>query len=151
MLGEGASAGRPLLVSVGGGVIAANAAGAGGPLGTRLGLTGDGGVARVDVRDGDCVVAWRTDLVAPRAGLALSQQTGLLYAATKPHSWWGVNAWYLTALDARTGRVAFSVRTGRSNRVAATDGGLALGPEGGAYLAARAGIVRVHDRMLRGN
>ena len=150
---EDASAAERSLVSVGRGVIVANIAGYGGPLGTAPRPTADGGLARVDVVGRRLLGG--LDLRRGRAAsvlVALSQGTGLLYAVTKPHSWWGVNAWYLTGLDARTGRAAFSVRTGRGNRVAVTPGGHALGPDGGAYLAARAGIVRVHDRTpVRGS
>ncbi|WP_372729706.1 hypothetical protein [Nocardioides sp.] len=138
------------LVSVGSGVVVTNTHGAGGPLGTRLGMTGDGGLTRVDVAGGDCAIRWRSDQVVPGTTPALSQRTGLLYASTKPHSWWGVNAWYLTAIDARTGRRVFSVRTGRSNRHATTPGGLSLGPGDAAYLATRSGLVRVQDKQVAG-
>ena len=42
----------------------------------------------------------------------MSLANGLAYAYTKKPNWWGVSAWYLTALDVTTGRTVFSVRTG---------------------------------------
>ena len=134
------------LVAVGSGVIVENNHGSRGLLSTALGMTTDGGLARVDVAGGECSVAWRSDAVAPQTAPVLSQRTGLVYAHTLPHSWWGVTAWYLTAIDARTGRTVFSVRTGVGRLFADRDGAVTLGPDGAAYVATRAGLVRVHDR-----
>ena len=112
VFGEDEGAAESSLVSLGTGVVVSNTYGYAGPLSTVLGRTTPGGLARVDVAEGDCAVTWTSDAVAPSSTPKLSQATGLVYAYTKRHSWWGVDAWYLTALDARTGRTTFAVRTG---------------------------------------
>lgn len=133
------------LVPVGDGVVVENNHGHNGPLSTILGRTTDAGLARVDVADGRCRVAWTSPEAAPSADPVLSRATGLLYAHTKQHSWWGADAWYLTAIDVRSGRRVFGVRTGLGP-LAASDGGIRLAPDGSAYVATLGGLVRVHDR-----
>jgi hypothetical protein len=120
--------------------------GYGGLLSTTLGRVTEPGVARVDVRAGACSLAWTADLVAAGGGPTLSPATGLLYVTTKRRSWWGASAWYLSAIDVRTGRSVFSVRTGLG---AAYDGGRAapvLGRDGAVYVPTVSGLVRVRDR-----
>ena len=94
----------------------------------------------------ECTVGWRSDEIAPTSVAKVSLATGLVYAYTTRPSCWGVSAWYLTAIDARTGETAFSVRTGPgllfNNHYAA----VTLGPDGSAYVATLAGMVRVRDR-----
>ena len=128
------SATESSLVAVGGGVVVQNNHGYSGPVSTMLGRTTDAGLARVDVVGGKCVVRWTSDQAAPSAGPRLSLANGLLYTYTKRHSWWGANAWYLTALDVRTGRSVFSVRTGL--------GSLLDGHYGGGDRPGRVGVRR---------
>lgn len=142
---DDASAAEGSLVAVGRGVVVANTHGYDGPLRTLLGRVPAGGLARVDVVGRECVPAWTSPAVAPSATPALAPASGLLYAWTKRRSWWGVDAWYLAALDVRTGRPAFSVRTGRSPLHDTHRSALALGPDGAAYAATLAGLVRVRD------
>ena len=72
--------------------------------------------------------------------------TGLLYTWTKPHSWWGADAWYLTAIDVRTGRTAFRVRAGLGWLRDSSYGPVTLAPDGTAYVGTLGGLVRVRDR-----
>lgn len=137
------------LVPVGDGLIVENNHGHDGPLSTILGRTTDPGLARVDVADGTCRVAWTSAEAAPSADPALSRASGLLYAHTKQHSWWGADAWYLTAIDVRTGRRVFGVRTGLGP-LAASRGGVRIAPDGSAYVATVGGLVRIHDRHTAG-
>ena len=58
---------------------------------------------------------------------------------------WGVSAWYLTAIDVRTGRTAFSVRTGLGTLMNNHYSAITLAPDGSAYVATLAGMVRVRD------
>jgi hypothetical protein len=140
------SATESSLVAVGGGVVVENNHGYSGPVSTMLGRTTDAGLARVDVVGGKCVVRWTSDQAAPSAGPRLSLANGLLYAYTKRHSWWGANAWYLTALDVRTGRSVFSVRTGLGSLLDGHYGEVAISPDGSAYVATLGGLVRIRDR-----
>ena len=50
--------------------------------------------------------------------------------------------WYLTAIDARTGETAFSVRTGTGTMSNNHYAAVTLAPDGSAYIATLAGIVR---------
>lgn len=138
------------LVPIGDGVIVENNHGYDGPLSTILGRTTDAGLARVDVAGGKCRVVWTSTETAPSADAALSPANGLLYAHTKQHSWWGADAWYLTAIDARTGRRVFGVRTGLGQFAASHHGGVTIAPDGSAYVATMGGLVRIHDRRRAG-
>jgi hypothetical protein len=131
------------LVPDGGGVLVQNVDGYDGPQSTILGRTTPGGIARVLP---DCDVAWTADVDAPSGAPAVAPEAGLAYAYTKRHSWLGVNAWYLTALDLRTGRTVFSVRTGLGVLRDNHHGEVALGPDASAYVPVLGGLVRVHDR-----
>lgn len=143
--GESATAGS--LVAVGpSGVVVENTYGYTGLLRTVLGRTTPGGLARVDVVDGECGVVWTSDQVAPTSVAKVSLATGLVYAYTKRRSVLGVNAWYFTAIDARTGRTAFSVRTGIGTMFNNHRSAVTLGPDGAAYVATLTGLVRVRDR-----
>ena len=137
------------LVPVGDGVVVENNHGHDGPLSTVLGRTTDAGLARVDVTGGRCRVAWTSTEAAPSADPVLSSHNGLLYAHTKQHSWWGADAWYLTAIDARSGRRVFGVRTGLGP-LAASHAGVTIAPDGSAYVTTLGGLVRVHDRHTAG-
>ena len=91
-------------------------------------------------------MVWTSEEVAPSSVAKASLATGLVYAWTKPRSWWGVNAWYFTALDARTGRTVFSVRAGLGTLMNNHYAAITLGPDGSAYIATLAGMVRVRDK-----
>jgi hypothetical protein len=134
------------LVAVGSGVVVENNHGYAGPLSTVLGRTTDAGLARVDVVGGTCAVRWTSEQTAPGVAPQLSLASGLLYAYTKRHSWWGADAWYLTALDVRTGRTVFSVRTGLGALLDGHRGEVAIAEDGSAYVATLGGMVRVRDR-----
>ena len=85
---------------------------------------------------------------APSSVAKASLGNGLLYAYTKPKLKAGQNeldAWYFTAIDIRTGKTAWSRLTGTgiqwNNHYAA----IYLGPDGAAYIATLAGLVRITD------
>jgi hypothetical protein len=142
----GASATENSVISLGTGVVVENNHGYGSPLKTLLGRATSPGFTRVDVVDGECVTVWENDRVAPSSVPKASWRTGLVYAYTKRPSWTGVSSWYLTAIDAHTGRHRFSVRTGTgilmNNHYAATT----IAPDGSVFIATLAGLVRVRDR-----
>jgi hypothetical protein len=148
VFGDGGSTDGGLVATADGrdAVLVTNSQGYAGPLATVLGRTTTGGIARLDVRDGRCVHTWTSELDAPSGAPAVSPQVGLAYAVTKRHSWWGVDAWYVTALDLRTGRAIWARRIGlgllRDNNHAAP----ALGPDGSLYVPVLGGVLRVHDR-----
>ena len=141
---EGATDGG--LTALGDGVLATNSYGYRSPLSTGLGRSTPGGLARVTERDGECVVTWTADLAAPSSPPAVAAETGLVYAWTKRHSWLGASAWYLTALEARTGRTAFAVRGGLGFLRDSHHGAVAVGPDGSVFVPVLGGLVRIHDR-----
>jgi hypothetical protein len=133
------------LVAVGdASVVVENNYGYAGPWSTMAGRATPGGLARVDA-DPACGVAWTSDEIAPTSVAKASLATGLVYAYTTRPSWWGVSAWYLSALDARTGETVFSVRTGTGTMFNNHYAAVTLGPDGSAYVATLAGMVRVRD------
>ena len=142
--GEGKT--RSTLADLGAGVVVANDGGYASSRHALLGFTAGAGVARVDLADDGCTVTWSNDAVSPASGAVVSRPNGLLYAWTKHPSMTGVSAWYLTAIDADSGRRRWEVRTG-TGLLAASDGStLTLGRDGAAYLGTRVGLVRVRDR-----
>ena len=141
----GRSATENSLVSVGDGVVVENNYGYTGPESTLLGRATTPGLARVDLDGSTCRVAWTSSEIAPTSVAKASRATGLVYAYTKRPTAWGVAAWYLTALDVRTGRTAFSVRTGLGTLMNNHYAAVTLAPDGSAYIATLAGMVRVHD------
>ena len=145
---EGATDGG--LVAAGSGVVVQNSHGYDGPRSTLLGRTTSRGIARVDAVGGRCRVAWTTDMNAPSGAPAVSPDDGLVYLWTKRHSWLGVDAWYLSALDLRTGRLAWARRTGLDPLADNHGGTVTLGPDRGAYVPVLGGIVKVADRAAGG-
>ncbi|KQV74546.1 hypothetical protein ASC61_05755 [Aeromicrobium sp. Root344] len=136
------------LVAAGNSFIIENNYGYGGPASTILGKTTTPGLARVIVDAGGCHVAWTSNEIAPSSVAKASLGNGLLYAYTKPKA--GllgnvVDAWYFTAIDIRTGKTVWSRLTGTgvqwNNHYAA----IYLGPDGTAYIATLAGLVRIQD------
>ena len=137
------------LVAAGNSFIIENNYGYGGPLSTILGKTTTPGLSRVMVEDDGCHVAWTNDSIAPSSVAKASLGNGLLYAYTKPKLPSALSttldAWYFTAIDIRTGETAWSRLTGTgiqwNNHYAA----IYLGPDGTAYIATLAGLVRITD------
>jgi hypothetical protein len=127
-------------------VLVANGEGYDGPLATVLGRSTAGGIARVDVEGGRCVRSWTTDVAVPSGAPAVSPQVGLAYAVTKRASWWGVDAWYVTALDLRTGRPVWARRIGLGLLRDNHHGSPTTGPDGSLYVPVLGGFIRVHDR-----
>ncbi|HSU01589.1 MAG TPA: hypothetical protein VLK03_03490 [Nocardioides sp.] len=142
----GESATTSDLAPLGTGVVVTNNHGYASPRSTLLGFTSSHGIARVDLVEGACVERWSSDAVAPGSGVTASRPQGLLYAATKRPSVLGVSAWYLTAIDAETGRSMWSVRTGTGLLSGSDRSRVLLGASGTAWLGTLSGLVRVSDR-----
>ncbi len=149
VLAENAGTTDNSLVAAGNSFIIENNYGYSGPTSTILGKTTTPGIARVMVEDDGCHVAWTNNSIAPSSVAKASLGNGLLYAYTKPKHPTAVNnivdAWYFTAIDIRTGQNVWSRLTGTgiqwNNHYAA----IYLGPDGAAYIATLAGLVRIDD------
>jgi hypothetical protein len=146
VFGDDAGATDGGLVAAGDAVVVQNSRGYDGPLSTVLGRTSDRGIARVGVVGGECRVSWTTELDVPSGAPAVSVADGLVYAYVKRHSWLGVDAWYLAALDLRTGRLLWARRTGLGVLRDNHHGEITLGPGRAAYVPVLGGLVRVRDR-----
>ena len=116
------------------------------PFGPSSGALTTPGFARVDVTERGCRKAWETHTErAPSVVPKLSTRTGLIYTYTRdpaplplgqPYFW--------TAIDARTGTTAFKVYAGSGLGFNNNYAGIALGPDGTAYLGVIGGLIALH-------
>jgi hypothetical protein len=118
------------------------------PFGLHSGALTTPGFARVDLtRDGrGCRTVWtnRTER-APTVVAKLSTRTGLIYTYTRDVAPLGGQPYFWTAIDARTGRTAWKAYAGSGLGFNNNYAGLALGPDGTAYLGVTGGIVALRD------
>ncbi len=137
------------LVAAGNSFIIENNYGYGGPTSTILGKTTTPGLARVMVEDDGCHVAWTSDEIAPSSVPKASLGNGLIYAYTKPKQTNPLSntldAWYFTAIDIRTGKTKWSRLTGTGIQWNNHYASIYLGPDGTAYIATLAGLIRIKD------
>lgn len=143
----GASATENSLIAVGRSLIVENNYGYANPTTTSGGATTSPGIARVDV-DPDaraCTTVWTSDEVAPTTVPKASAATGLVYVYGKPARADGVDAWYFTALDLRTGETAFRRLTGVGYLYNNHYAPVSIGPDGAAYVGALGGLIRIAD------
>lgn len=134
------------LIGVGHSLIAENNYGYSGPTETRDGKSTRPGLARVDFRKGRCRRVWtsreRAPSVVPKASLA----NGLVYTYTKPKRKDQVDAWYLTAIDFRTGKTVYKRLAGTGLGFNNNYAPITLGPDGSAYVGALGGLVKLRDK-----
>lgn len=131
------------LVAAGDEVVVTNAHGYAGPHSAVLGRTTSRGIAAVGT---DCTVRWTLEIDVPSGAPAVSTDDGLAYAWTKRHSWLGVDAWYLSAVELRSGRLVWARRVGLNALYDNRGGSVVLGPARAAYAPVLGGLVRVADR-----
>jgi hypothetical protein len=88
-----------------------------------------------------CRTVWTSAERAPSVVPKLSLANGLVYTYTKPPRSDDIDAWYLTALDFRTGQTVFrrlaGTGFGHNNNYAP----VTLGPDGTAYVGVLGGLV----------
>ncbi len=167
VFGKGASADENSLISMGRSLIVENnygydllkwndVIGGGVQVGGNLGLVSSPGMDRIDIaRNGSgCRIAWRnTTIRTPSAVAKGDTANGLIYTYEKVRDPGqpGAGVWYWTALDYRTGRVAFKQYAGHGGLYNNHYAGIALGrnPRTGKttlYLGGIGGIVALRDR-----
>lgn len=132
------------LVAAGRSVVAMNSHGYANLMTTEGGGTATGGVARVDIGEYGCNVAWTSAAISPSAQSVVSRATGLLYTLVKPPGF--PDAWNLAALDWRTGETRFQALAGEGLGYNSEGGAVVLGPDGSAYAGTFGGVVRFSDR-----
>ena len=112
---------------------------------TLLGKTSSPGVAKVSTAGGHCTVDWTNPIVAPTSVPKTSLANGLVYVYAKPKSNLLDDSWYFTAIDIRTGKTKWMQRTGNGIQWNNHYASIYLGPDGAAYIATLAGLIRFKD------
>lgn len=150
VLGDGAQV-DDSVAALGSAVLVANADGRGSRFSRLLGWAPSAGIARVDVSAaGKCSLGWTNDDVVLTSAPRVTLGDGLVLGWTKRPSWWGVSAWYLTAIDARSGRHVWSVRTGTGMLSDNLGSDPVVTPGGRVVVGVRGGLVAVGDRRPSG-
>ena len=75
----------------------------------------------------------------------VSLDAGLVYTYTKPKRDDSTDAWYLTALDFRTGRTVWSRLAGTGFGYNNNYAPVTIGPDGTAYVGVLGGLTRFED------
>ncbi len=141
----GAGATENSLITAGRSLFVENNYGYQDPFGPSSGALTTPGFARVDVTKDGCTLVWtNTTERAPTVVPKLSTATGLIYTYTRDEAIIG-QPYFWTAIDARSGATAFKVYAGSGLGFNNNYAGLALGPDGTAYLGVTGGIVALRD------
>jgi len=144
---QGASATENSLIATKRSLIVENNYGYQDPFGPNSGAVTKPGFARVDIdKDGrGCTKVWTNrDVRAPTAVPKLSTKTGLVYTYSRPSD--PANQGYFwTAIDYRTGETAWLQYAGSGLVFNNNYAGIALGPDGTAYLGVIGGIIALRD------
>jgi hypothetical protein len=144
---KGASATENSLLTAGRSLIVENNYGYQDPFGPNSGAVTQPGFARVDVkRSGEgCKLRWTNkDVRAPTVVPKLSTKTGLIYAYARPDDP-SAQGYDWTAIDWRNGKTVWSQYAGSGLSFNNNYAGLAIGPNGTAYLGVIGGIVALRD------
>jgi hypothetical protein len=145
---KGASATENSIMGSGNALIVENNYGYQDPFGPNSGAVTEPGFARVDINaDGNgCHKVWTNhDARAPSVVPKLSAKTGLIYTYTRPPDPSGAQGYYWTAIDFRTGHTVWNRFAGAGLLFNNNYAGLALGPDGTAFLGVIGGILALRD------
>ncbi|WP_338702955.1 hypothetical protein V2W30_36900 [Streptomyces sp. Q6] len=147
VFGSGASTTDNSLISHGNSLVVENNYGYENITSLTFGRSVVGGVTRIDVRaDGSgCDTVWESGVRAPSTVPKLSTANGLLYFYTKEPNSLGVDAWYLTAVDFRSGETRWKRLAGTGVAYDNNWAPVTLGPDGTAYVGVFNGLVAVRD------
>ncbi|WP_330295155.1 hypothetical protein [Streptomyces sp. NBC_00503] len=147
VFGAGASTTDNSLITWGNSIVVENNYGYENITSLVLGKSVVGGASRIDVRaDGSgCDTVWQSPVRSPSVVPKLSTGNGLLYFYEKEPNIWGIDAWYLTAVDFRTGERRWRRLTGTGPLYDNNWAPITLGPDGTAYVGVFNGIVAVRD------
>lgn len=143
----GASATENTLVATKRSILVENNYGYQDPFGANAGDVTEPGFARVDVKkDGSgCKLKWtNTEVRAPTVVPKLSTKNGLIYTYSRPADS-SAQGYYWTAIDYRDGDTQWMQYAGSGLSFNNNYAGLALGPDGTAYLGVIGGIIALRD------
>ena len=145
---KGGSATENSLITAGRALVVENNYGYQDPFGPNAGAITDPGFARVDLnRAGTgCRLIWTNHTErAPTVVPKLSTKTGLIYSYTQDPDPVAGQRWSWVALSFRTGRLAWKQLAGTGALFTNNYAGIAIGPNGTAYLGVFGGIVALRD------
>ncbi|MGH4030065.1 hypothetical protein ACQB60_14135 [Actinomycetota bacterium Odt1-20B] len=147
VFGSGASTTDNSMISHGNSLVVENNYGYENITSLTFGRSVVGGVSRVDVRaDGSgCDTVWESDVRSPSTVPKLSTADGHVYLYTKEPNKLGIDAWYLTAVDFRTGEQKWKQLAGTGLAYDNNWAPVTLGPDGTAYVGVFNGLVAVRD------
>lgn len=114
-----------------------------------FGRTATGGVVRIDVADDEsgCREVWYSSEISQTTVPKVSLSQGLVYLYTKhPDAPFGVDAYYLTALDFGTGATLWDVLTGTGVSWDNNWAPITLGDDGTAYVGTYRGLAMIRDQ-----
>jgi hypothetical protein len=143
---KGASATENSIIGSGNALVVENNYGYQDPFGPNSGAVTEPGFARVDInpKGKGCTKVWTNTIArAPTVVPKLSAKTGLIYTYTRPPD--GAQGYYWTAIDFRSGQTVWNRFAGAGLLFNNNYAGLALGPNGNAYLGVIGGIVALRD------
>jgi outer membrane protein assembly factor BamB len=106
------------------------------------------GVTRVDIDpdDSGCHVVWESREASQTTVPKLSLGNGLIYLYTRLEGTAkDVVAWYLTAIDYRTGKTVYKILTGTGLLWNNNYAPITIGPNGTAYVGCYNGIMAIRD------
>jgi len=114
---------------------------------TQDGHTTMPGITRIDVdANGSCHTVWnREEVSIPTVVTKMSVANGLIYTYTKPYNENGIDTWYFTAIDFRTGEVKWSQLAGTGILYNNHYAPVYLGPDGTLYAGVLGGIAAMRD------
>lgn len=144
---KGASAGENAMIGAGRSYIIENNYGYQTPASVEGGQVTKPGFARVDVnRNGrGCRLMWTdTSVSAPTVVSKMSLATGLIHTYTTTSS--PSQPWYWTALNFRTGRVAYQRLAGNGVYYNNNYAGIEIARDGTEYLGTLGGIIAMRDQ-----
>jgi hypothetical protein len=145
---RGASATENSLIAAGRSLLVENNYGYLDPLGPNSGAVTEPGFARVLIErhGGGCQTAWTNHHVrAPTVVPKISTKTGLVYTYTRPPDPSGSEGYYWTAINFHTGRTVWQRYAGSGLTYNNNYAGIAIGPDGTAYLGVIGGILALRD------
>lgn len=144
---QGASSTDQSLIGTRRSMVVENNYGYTGPGATMDGETTTPGLERVVVdRDGrGCKTAWHSDEIAPSVVPKLAAASGLVFTYTKPPREDGTDAWYLTAIDYRTGETVYKRLAGTGFGYNNNFAPVSIGPDDTAYVGVLGGLSLYRD------
>jgi hypothetical protein len=144
---KGASATENTLLAAGRSIIVENNYGYQDPFGPNTGAVTEPGFARVDLnkKGTKCKLVWtNTDAYGSSVVPKISSANGLIYTYTRPPDD-NAEGYYWTALDWKSGKTQWMKYAGSGLGFNNNYAGIAIGPDGSAYLGVTGGMVKLSD------